>query len=204
MNNAGIMAVPPQLSADGYEIQFATNYLGHALLTKLLLPTMLKTAAEPGSDVRIVTLSSAAHLTAPEEGIRFESLRSPDIPGTALLRYRRSKLINILYSKELAKRYPGIKAIAVHPGIAQTGLDATMRKSFLLARILTPFFALAFAVPIEKATLNQLWAATSRQVQSGEYYNPVGKNSMGSQLSRDMALAGRLWKWTEEELVKWQ
>src|SRR6187402_1874653 len=48
MNNAGIMAVPAQLTADGYEIQFGTNHLGHALLTKLLLPTMLHTAQSPG------------------------------------------------------------------------------------------------------------------------------------------------------------
>ncbi|KIM93391.1 hypothetical protein OIDMADRAFT_46311 [Oidiodendron maius Zn] len=141
MNNTGIMAVPPQLSVDGYEIQFATNHLGHALLTRLLLPTMLKSACQPDSDVRVIT-----------------HLRSPVIPRTALARYSRSKLANILYSKELAHRYPEIKAVAIHPGTARTGLNSTMGDTFLLAKIVVPIFNLINAVPIKQATLNQLWA----------------------------------------------
>ena len=61
INNAGIMAVPWSMTEDGYEIQFGTNHMGHALLTKLLMPTMLKTAEEPGSDVRVINLSSEGH-----------------------------------------------------------------------------------------------------------------------------------------------
>ncbi|KUL88999.1 hypothetical protein ZTR_06044 [Talaromyces verruculosus] len=64
--NAGVMALPPGITADGYEIQFGTNHLGHALLTKLLLPVLLQTAGrDVGSDVRIVVLSSAAHTVVP-------------------------------------------------------------------------------------------------------------------------------------------
>lgn len=113
MNNVGIMAVPPQLSVDGYEIQFATNHLGHPLLTRLLLPTILKSTCQPGLDVRVITVSSAAHLKAPKDGIQFEHLRSAVIPGTVLARYSRSKLANILYSKKLACRYPEVKAVAI-------------------------------------------------------------------------------------------
>ena len=87
MNNAGIMVVPPQLSIDGYEIQFATNHLGHALLTRLLLPTMLKSTCQLDSDVRVITVSSAARLRTPKDGIQFEHLRSAVLPGTALARY---------------------------------------------------------------------------------------------------------------------
>ena len=201
MNNAGIMAVPPQLTVDGYEIQFGTSHLGHALLTKLLLPTMLETAKQPGSDVRIITLSSGSHQRAPKEGIQFDHLRSATNPPTALIRYGQSKLANILYSKELARRYPDITAVAIHPGIVNTGLTTTMRKSFLLAKILAPLVNLLVAVSIEEGTLNQLWATTSTDVVSGNYYEPVGKESAGSQLSRDETLAGKLWQWTADELA---
>jgi NAD(P)-dependent dehydrogenase (short-subunit alcohol dehydrogenase family) len=76
MCNAGIMATPASLSKDGYEIQFATNHLGHALFIKSLLPTMLKTASQPNSDVRIVNLSSVAHTTTPTSGIEFAKLKT--------------------------------------------------------------------------------------------------------------------------------
>jgi NAD(P)-dependent dehydrogenase (short-subunit alcohol dehydrogenase family) len=76
MCNAGIMATPASLSKDGYEIQFATNHLGHALLIKSLLPTMLKTASQPNSDVRIINLSSVAHTTTPTSGIEFAKLKT--------------------------------------------------------------------------------------------------------------------------------
>ncbi|RDW92648.1 NAD(P)-binding protein-22 [Coleophoma crateriformis] len=204
MNNAGIMAVPPQLTVDGYEIQFGTNHLGHALLTKVLLPTMLKTAQILGSDVRIITLSSNSHHRAPEAGIQFQNLRSANDPTSALTRYGQSKLANILYSKELAQRYPDIKAIAVHPGTVNTSLTATMRESFLLAQILTPIVTFFTAVGIEEGALNQLWAATSADVESGEFYEPVGRKSLGSKMSRDMTLARSLWQWTENELANWK
>lgn len=204
MNNAGIMAVPPQLTVDGYEVQFGTNTLGHALLTRLLLPTMLKTAKFPGSDCRIITLTSNSHNSAPEGGIKFDHLRSADSPGTALTRYGQSKLANILYSKELARRYPEIIAVAIHPGVVRTGLTDTMRNNFLLAKIVAPIIFAFISVEIEEGVLNQLWAAVSPDVKSGKFYEPVGKESNGSQMSRDMALAEKLWHWTEDEFAKFQ
>ena len=74
--NAGIMAVPPAMTEQGYEIQFGTNHVGHTLLTKLLLPTLLRTA-EDGNDVRVVALSSIGHTGAPLSGILFDQLKSP-------------------------------------------------------------------------------------------------------------------------------
>lgn len=77
MLNAGIMAAPPGMTKDGYEIQFGTNHMGHALLTKLLLPTLEKTAKSDGSaDVRIVSLSSHGHMSAPKEGFIFDTLKT--------------------------------------------------------------------------------------------------------------------------------
>jgi retinol dehydrogenase 12 len=201
MNNAGIMAVPSQITVDGYEIQFGTNYLGHALLTKLLLPTMLETAKESQSDVRIVTLTSHSHTRAPVGGIQFQSLRSGDSSSTPLQKYGQSKLANILHATELARRYPNIKTVAVHPGMVQTGLTTTMQKSFILARFIVPVVSHFNAVGVEQGALNQLWAATDPAVESGEYYEPIGVSGLGSVLSRDTTLAEKLWAWTEDEII---
>ena len=76
MCNAGIMASPPALSKDGYEIQFATNHLGHAMLIKQLLPIMITTANGPDSDVRIVSLTSDGWKGHPADGVTFSSIRT--------------------------------------------------------------------------------------------------------------------------------
>ncbi|TVY44959.1 putative oxidoreductase, partial [Lachnellula occidentalis] len=123
MLNAGIMGVPAATTSDGYEVQFGTNHIGHALLTKLLMPTLLHTAGLPGSDVRVVVLSSIAHVMA--SGIQFSGLKSADGGlATNMSRYGQSKLANVLFVRELQKRYGerGITAVAVHPGIVRTGL----------------------------------------------------------------------------------
>jgi NAD(P)-dependent dehydrogenase (short-subunit alcohol dehydrogenase family) len=75
--NAGIMRVRPGTTTEGYEIAFGINYLGHALLTKLLMPTFLRTAELPGADVRIVAVSSEGHAMAPKGGILFDKLKGP-------------------------------------------------------------------------------------------------------------------------------
>jgi len=103
------VAKPPALSEDGYEIQFAVNHLAHALIIKTLLPALLKSASKPNSDVRIVNLTSAAWRGAPSGGIRFASLNTTQ-PGFIghWFRYSQSKLANIVYASELARRYPEI------------------------------------------------------------------------------------------------
>jgi retinol dehydrogenase-12 len=205
MNNAGIMAVPPATTVDGYEIQFGTNHMGHALLTKLLMPLLLKTAEQPqpGSDVRIVTLTSHSHTRAPKGGIDFSRLRSADPEFLPLTKYGVSKLANILHVKQLAKRYPTIKAVAIHPGMVNTNLSTTMRQSFMLARILMPILSYFSAVGIEQGVLNQLWGMTSAEAESGQYYEPVGVGGNGSPPTEDVELAEKLWAWTEEELAGW-
>ena len=75
--NAGIMRVRPGTTTEGYEIAFGINYLGHALLTKLLMPTLLRTAELPGADVRVVAVSSEGHSLAPKGGILFDKLKGP-------------------------------------------------------------------------------------------------------------------------------
>lgn len=117
------------------------------------------------------------------------------------MKYGQSKLANILYTRELARRYPEITAVAIHPGTVKTGLTETTKKSFLLAKILAPIVMFATGVGVEKGVLNQLWAATDTGVRSGEYYVPVGDKSRDSEMSKDMELAEKLWNWTEDELA---
>ncbi|EEU45267.1 uncharacterized protein NECHADRAFT_41149 [Fusarium vanettenii 77-13-4] len=201
INNAGIMAVPEGLTKDGYEIQFGTNHLGHALLTKLLLPTLKATAATPSSDVRVVFLSSSAGSIAPKDSYHLDKAKTtmPDI-GT-WTRYGQSKLANIHYNAALAKRHPDIKFISLHPGVVKTNLGDSFINSYgaLLGTVFR-FIGNMTSISVEKGALNQLWAATSQDVESGVFYYPVGVTGKGSELSNNEKVREQLWEWTEKEL----
>lgn len=196
--NAGIMATPAGLTKDGYEIQFGTNHVGHALLTKLLLPTLEKTAEQPGSDVRVIAVSSIGHLAAPWSGICFDKLKTEMSWTPTMVRYGQSKLANILFARELAKRYPKILAVSVHPGAVNTELYRSVFSGWMspLTKLKGGFDT------IETGAKNQLWAGTAKRedVANGEYYTPVAMSGQGSWKSQDMALAAKLWEWTEKEL----
>ncbi|KAI9054079.1 hypothetical protein LZ554_001250 [Drepanopeziza brunnea f. sp. 'monogermtubi'] len=202
--NAGIMASPAGTTQEGYEIQFGTNHVGHALLTKLLLPTLVRTAAEPGSDVRVVCVSSIAHLYTPRGGIAFPDLKTDMARASTWCRYGQSKLANILFAKALQKRYAekGVTAVAVHPGVVDTELYRSAFSGFWgLGKLLDKGKSYVYTGVAEGA-LNQLWAAVGpkEKVKGGEYYTPVGVEKQGSGRTKDGELADRLWEWTEQEL----
>ncbi|QCE07072.1 retinol dehydrogenase 13 [Vigna unguiculata] len=106
INNAGVMFCPFQKTEDGIEMQFATNHLGHFLLTNLLLDKMKQTAKETGIEGRIINLSSIAHVYTYEEGIRFDNINEEDGYSDKKA-YGQSKLANILHAKELSRRLQG-------------------------------------------------------------------------------------------------
>ena len=198
--NAGVMALPPGLTKDGYEIQFGTNHVGHALLVKLLLPTLLRTAEKPNSDVRVVLLSSIGFRGHPSGGIDFSSLRTTreGIAGH-WIRYGQSKLANILFAAELARRYPGITTASVHPGVIDTGLVKTLGFwNSTLVYVTNPF---TMSTP-EQGTYNSLWATTTKKenLLSGGFYVPVGIPGTHDKESKSEKLAEELWEWTEKEL----
>ena len=122
--SAGIMATPPALTDDGYEMQFGVNYLAHALLVKLFLPLLLATADLPHADVRIVIVTSLGYRMAPKTGVDFGNVRTKQDagPGAPWIRYGQSKTAGLLLAGELARRYPQIMSTAVHPGVINTGL----------------------------------------------------------------------------------
>lgn len=203
--NAGVMSQPPGLSKDGYEIHFAVNHLGNALVVKHLLPTLLRTAEQqPGADVRIVLLSSEAWRTHPAEGVQFATLRTAQDLGWTWhwRRYGQSKLANILYAAELARRFPSITTTSLHPGVVNTKLLQDMsaaEKAFVyvvkLGNVVTP----------ETGVLNQLWAAAGADkadIENGAFYMPVGVLSQSSldKVAKSRELATQLWEWTDTAL----
>ncbi|KAG9240789.1 hypothetical protein BJ878DRAFT_483524 [Calycina marina] len=196
--NAGVMALPPGVTEQGYEIQFGTNHLGHQLLTKLLLPTLLKTAEE-GADVRVVTLSSAGHIGA--WGISFDKLKSSmdSLFTSTGVRYAQSKLANILFAKELARRYPSITSVVIHPGVVKTELWVSMINWKGVGKII-PMIRDKFYTSVEDGAKNQLWAGTAEGVNTGTYYAPVGVTGQETRTGCNMELAKKLWDWTDKEL----
>ena len=200
LNNAGVMALPPSTTKDGYEIQFGTNHIGHALLTKLLMPILQQNADEKG-DVRIVNVSSAGHIMTPKGGLVLKEATTDMSSYSTWVRYGQSKLANILFTRELARRYPLIKSAALHPGGIDSGLSLGFQKSHpWLAVIFSPI-ALFLKTP-QQGALTQLFAATSSEVKSGQYYVPTANENAGSKFSQDQDLAKELWEWTESELAK--
>ncbi|KAI0377724.1 NAD(P)-binding protein [Hypomontagnella monticulosa] len=195
--NAGIMATPPGLTEEGFEVQWGSNFLGHAVMEQLLRPILLRTA-ESGRDVRHVEVSSNAHSFAPKGGIQFEQLREAAAVGE-FARYGQSKLAQILYCQALARRYPQITSIPVHPGVGKTGLMTHAKAGWARAAINVTGFLIKSA---EECAYNSLWAATAplQTIQNGQYYEPVGKKTSGSKLAGDEALAEKLWEWTANEL----
>ncbi|PPU68428.1 oxidoreductase [Xanthomonas pisi] len=173
INNAGVMA-PPQrrTTADGMELQFGSNYLGHFALTAQLLP-LLRAAAAP----RVVNLSSLAHRNA---RIDFDDLQSAR-PYRRWKAYGQSKLAMLVFSMELQRRsdaqHWGLRAIAAHPGLARTALiangpasDGRRSAIAVAAALLGPYINHSAAA----GALPTLYAATDPQARGGGYYGPAG------------------------------
>ncbi|KAL2605121.1 hypothetical protein AAZX31_09G124200 [Glycine max] len=125
INNAGIFGTPFMLSEDNIELQFATNHIGHFLLTNLLLDTMKKTTHESKKQGRIVNVSSQGHQFTYREGILFDKLNDQS-SYQAFRAYGQSKLANILHANELARRLKedgvDITANSLHPGAIATNI----------------------------------------------------------------------------------
>lgn len=200
--NAGIMGVPPELTKDGFEIQFGVNYLAHALLMKLLIPVLERTATEHG-EARIVSLSSEGFRNPPKGGIAFNTLKSTqdDLGMFAKWqRYGQSKLAQVLQTRQLAKHHPSIKSICIHPGVIMTGLVNNLP---LGDRIFVKALTWGQGISPEEGAYNSCWAATTEDKAncvSGGLYKPVGIKMPDSNYSKDEKLAEKLWEWTSETL----
>jgi NAD(P)-dependent dehydrogenase (short-subunit alcohol dehydrogenase family) len=213
VNNAGIMATPFEITKDGYEAQWQTNYLAHWVLTSYLLPILLSTSKtlSPGS-VRIVNLSSAGHWSAPKGGIVFEDTSlEAESPMT---RYGQSKLGNVLHIKTLHKLYgpdsPSAKAgkgeiwcSAVHPGLVESNLGATSEFPKVMKVVIDLFATLGGRIEGDKGSWTSVFCAASPQMkseQSGTYFQRVAEAGWQSSMAKDAALAARLEEHTIKEM----
>ncbi|WP_202845450.1 SDR family oxidoreductase [Luteimonas saliphila] len=200
INNAAIMAPPERgVSADGFESQLATNYIGHFALTAQVLP-LLRRSESP----RVVTLASIAVARGAIDFDDLQSTRRYD-PYRA---YAQSKLACLMFAFELQRRSDaagwGIRSIAAHPGVAVTelvrrgpGLDSEFGREWASERE-------EYHSPAQGA-LPTLYAATAPEAQGGAYYGPIGEEEKRGPLglatvpaaARDVEAAARLWAETE-------
>ncbi|KAH8901768.1 NAD(P)-binding protein [Thozetella sp. PMI_491] len=202
--NGGVMDIPPAVSVDGFEIHLATNHLGHAMLIRGLLPVLLRTAEKPGADVRVVSVSSAGFALHPKEGIAWDKVNT-DMARIPYVwtRYGQSKLANLVYATELARRYPQLLSVSIHPGFVDTDL---IRKSSVLGKIYMygrHWLRGNTTIPREKGALNQLWAAAGverSKLVNGAYYIPVAVVGEVDAISKSEEFGKKLWSWTEEVL----
>ncbi|CAL0312641.1 unnamed protein product [Lupinus luteus] len=193
INNAGVMATPFTLSQDNIELQFATNHLGHFLLTNLLLETMKKTVRESNREGRIVILSSEAHRFPYREGICFEKLN--DESGySSYFAYGQSKLANILHANELAKRLKEegveITVNSLHPGSIITNILRHHSYMNAFANRVGKYFL----KNVQQGAATQCYVALHPQVKgiNGEYFMDSNKAKPTS-LAHDSDLAKKLW-----------
>ncbi|MCJ1313025.1 hypothetical protein MMC25_006701 [Agyrium rufum] len=202
MNNAGVMCIPHAVTKEGYEIQFGTNHMGHALFIKFLMPLLLSTAAKPNADVRVINLSSGAHLMG---SIMTDQVHSPMENQNVQNLYNQSKLANVLFTKELAAHFPTILSVSVHPGRVKTNLTTTWFTEVgdwrsKLMQFLDPLIMRS----VEQGALAQLWASVAERslIKPGEYYSDPGYIGYQSGSAKNKELAKQFWAWTEEELEK--
>ncbi|KAF5977545.1 alcohol dehydrogenase Bli-4 [Fusarium bulbicola] len=198
MLNAGTMFVPLDRTADGHEVQFGTNHMGHALLTRLLIPLLDKTTRLPGADVRVVCLASHGHVYLKKGWINYDTLKTDGESIGLYQCYYQRKLANILWARQLAKKYPRFTVSAIDPGLVHTEL---LMKATGMVWYLYAVVRCMWITPVAKGVRNQLWASVADGVISGEYYEPVGKHGLATEEGRDDKMAERLWDWTEKELV---
>jgi retinol dehydrogenase 12 len=180
INNAGL-AGSHGLTKDGFELAFGTNHVGHYLLTRLLLPAIVR-----AGDARIVTVASHGHTFA--RGIDWEAVRQPTRTTTAFPEYCVSKLANVLFSNELARRVPtNVHTYSLHPGAVAS--DVWREVPWGLRHILS-----LFLLTNEKGARTSLYCATSDATkdETGLYYDK-SKQKRTSDLALDTALAGELW-----------
>jgi len=182
VNNAGL-AGSRGLTKDGFELTWGTNHLGHYLFTRLLLDRL-----KQAGHARIVNVASASHYQA--KGIDWEAIRKPTRSVTGMREYSMSKLSNVLFTKELARRLEGtgITTYAVHPGVVAT--DVWRRVPAPVRWVMKKFM-----ITPEEGAQSSLRCAMDPELanETGKYYDVGGKEKRPNKLADDVELARTLW-----------
>lgn len=198
LNNAGAIFTKRELSADGHELTFALNHLGYFLLTDLLLPVLKETAQaddNPSKEARIINVASHAHFRT---ALDFENLMHERGYG-AFPVYKRSKLANILFTYELARRLQkegasGVTVNCLHPGFVESGFGHNNTNNKFFSTIVGLGQKL-FAITSEEGAKTLIYLAVSPEVSgvTGKYFYKE-KEVRSSRQSHDEAAAQRLWQ----------
>lgn len=202
-NNAGIMAIPRKETQDGFEYQMGVNHLGHFALTGLLLEKLKESTGK----ARIITQSSIAHTNGDIDFSDFNHEEEYD----RWQAYSDSKLANILFGKELDRKLKekdlDIRSVISHPGVSDTNLFNAdeSQHNFVVAKLMGVVLKI-FGHSADKACLPMLYAATSEDLEGGEFVGPDGFRSMRGYPSEqdpieeasDRDLAEKLWEKSEE------
>jgi retinol dehydrogenase 12 len=129
----------------------------------------------------------------------FDSFKKKDLSLPIIDRYCQSKLANLMYARALAKHYPQFTTVSINPGDIQTSLYSNGSLGLKMNLIVIIFLPL-ISISVEDGAKNTEWAATSKDVKSGEYYEPVGVAGKASKNSQNDKATQQLWDWTEKEL----
>jgi len=202
-NNAGVLAPPPDaLTAEGYDMTFGTNVLGHFYFTELLIPALYK-ASTSEHKARVVNLTSQMAIigaSAFGSGLNFSTFK--DSPTrrkmSGYTSYSQSKLGNTVYAQEFARRYgEKIVSVSVHPGPIVSELP---RNSFDLNSAASQALFSSLLYPTPMGTITPLYAGISPEVENlnGEYLTQWAR--VGTPRSNDPVLGKELWTWLEEQV----
>jgi NAD(P)-dependent dehydrogenase (short-subunit alcohol dehydrogenase family) len=192
LNNAGAMFTSREESVDGFEMTFALNHLNYFLLTNLLLDTLKKTAQEQG-EARIVNVSSGLHARAE---INFDDIQNKK-SFSGFSAYGQSKLMNVLFTYELARRLEGVAvtANALHPGVVSTGFGHNNGRFVSALMSLFQFFGKS----PEQGAETSIYLASSPEVKgiTSKYWDDK-QQKCSSETSHDKAAQKQLWEISEE------
>ena len=197
VNNAGVMACPLGHTADGFELQFGTNHLGHFLWTARLFPLLM--ASVPA---RVVNLSSAGHLIG---GVDLDDPNFERRDYDKWVAYGQAKTANILFTRELERRFGdhGLHAYAVHPGAVATELARHLDRSDFDAMVERmknrpkegPSTELK---QVDTGASTQVWAATGKDIPGGSYLADTAVSEFVAPHATDDAAALSLWELSEQ------
>ena len=196
INNAGAYNSKRELSKDGYEMTIAVNHLAHFLLTDLLLDVMKASAP-----ARIINVSSGAHSGAKMD---FDDLQAESGYGVGMRAYGQSKLANVLFTNELARRLEGanVAVNSLHPGVVRTGFGRNAKGVIGGIFAVFQFVGRPFLLSSAQGAETSIYLASSPEVETttGEYF-VKSKSVASNDESNDPEVARRLWDFSEE-LVK--
>lgn len=190
INNAGLITDKLQFTKEGFEMQIGVNHLGHFLLTKQLIDLL-----EASPQARIINVSSDAHYRGK---MRFDSFKGEI--GAAkykgMTAYAQSKLANILFTKELARRYPSICSHSLHPGVVSTSI-AGKNGNKTLWKAAWKLFSPFMLKPADGAKTTVYLATSAEALKSNGKYFVKQKEKAPDPLAEDASLAVELWEKSE-------